>query len=98
MDSDYRFGNFLQLSAFRSKDKASLTDSFRSVGAFAGIVLKWHMRISFPQVRPARSIGLLRTIFETAKSCILQSFLLARFIFVSYSLVALVRPLKLLLY
>ena len=30
MDSDYLFGNFLQLSAFRSKDKASLTDSFRS--------------------------------------------------------------------
>jgi hypothetical protein len=38
VDSDYRFGNFLQLSAFGSKDKASLTDSFRSVGAFAGIV------------------------------------------------------------
>jgi hypothetical protein len=30
VDSDYRFGNFLQLSAFRSKDKASLIDSFRS--------------------------------------------------------------------
>jgi hypothetical protein len=33
-----------------------------------------------------------RTIFETAKSCILQSFLLARFISVSYSRVALVKP------
>jgi TolB-like protein len=30
VDSDYLFGNFLQRAAFRSKDKASLTDSFRS--------------------------------------------------------------------
>ena len=30
MGSDYLFDNRLQLSAFRSKDKASLTDSFRS--------------------------------------------------------------------
>jgi hypothetical protein len=30
VDSDYRFGNFLQLSAFRSWDKASLPYSFRS--------------------------------------------------------------------
>jgi hypothetical protein len=30
VDSDYLSGNFLQLSAFRSKDKARLTDSFRS--------------------------------------------------------------------
>ena len=30
MDSDYLFGNGLQRPAFRSKDKASLTDSFRS--------------------------------------------------------------------
>jgi hypothetical protein len=30
VESDYRFGNFLQRPAFRLKDKASLTDSFLS--------------------------------------------------------------------
>jgi hypothetical protein len=30
VDSDYLFSDFSQLSAFRSKDKASLTDSFLS--------------------------------------------------------------------
>jgi hypothetical protein len=37
VDSDCRFGNFLQLSAFGSKDKASLTDSF-SISAEKGVL------------------------------------------------------------
>ena len=64
MDSDYRFGNFLQLSAFGSKDKASLTDSFRSVGALGGRSLgfpspdpmqDWLMRLSLDFQRLAEN-------------------------------------------